>query len=140
MYAVSDEPSYVEVINQNLERLLVFETVFKEYVHTCKNIEKRNCYASESLDRLRLYFTKNVIKFCNFVDSVNAESAPCNYAAFHKVLVSGLCGIRSGVLNMLQAIDTDQVDHERFAAGLAEQQAARAQIDSAFSKILDPIF
>ena len=49
-------------------------------------------------------------------------------------------GIRSGVLNMLQAIDTDQVDHERFAAGLAEQQAARAQIDSAFSKILDPIF
>lgn len=87
MYAVSNEPSYVEVINQNLERLLVFETVFKEYVHTCKNIEKGNCYASESLDRLRLYFTKNVIKFCNFVDSVNAESAPCNYAAFHKVLV-----------------------------------------------------
>ena len=40
MYAVSNEPSYVEVINQNLERLLVFETVFKEYVHTCKNIEK----------------------------------------------------------------------------------------------------
>ena len=61
MYAVSNEPSYVEVINQNLERLLVFETVFKEYVHTCKNIEKGNCYASESLDRLRLYFTKNVI-------------------------------------------------------------------------------
>ena len=30
MYAVSNEPSYVEVINQNLERLLVFETVFKE--------------------------------------------------------------------------------------------------------------
>lgn len=52
MYAVSNEPSYVEVINQNLERLLVFETVFKEYVHTCKNIEKGNCYASESLDRL----------------------------------------------------------------------------------------
>lgn len=29
MYAVSNEPSYVEVINQNLERLLVFETVSK---------------------------------------------------------------------------------------------------------------
>ena len=43
MYAVSNEPSYVEVINQNLERLLVFEAVFKEYVHTCKNIEKGNC-------------------------------------------------------------------------------------------------
>lgn len=140
MYATSNAPSYVEVINQNLERLLVFETVFKEYVHTCKNIERGNCYASESLDRLRVYFTKNVIKFCSFVDSVDAEAAPCNYAAFHRVLVSGLRGIRSGVLDILQAIGPDQIDHERFDAGLAEQQAARAQIDSAFSKILDPIF
>ncbi|WP_423492856.1 hypothetical protein [Lacticaseibacillus paracasei] len=140
MHTRCQEPNYVEVVNQNLERLLVFETVFKEYVHTCKNIEKGNCYASESVDHLRLYFTKNVMKFCTFVDSVDAEAAPCNYAAFHKVLVNGLRGIRGGVLNMLQAIGTDKVDHDRFAAGLAEQQAARAEIDTAFSKILDPIF
>ena len=132
MHTRCQEPNYVEVVNQNLERLLVFETVFKEYVHTCN--------ASESLDHLRLYFTKNVMKFCTFVDSVDAEAAPCNYAAFHKVLVNGLRGIRGGVLNMLQAIGTDKVDHDRFAAGLAEQQAARAEIDTAFSKILDPIF
>jgi hypothetical protein len=87
-----------------------------------------------------VYFTKNVIKFCSFVDSVDAEAAPCNYAAFHRVLVNGLRGIRSGVLDILQAIGPDQIDHERFDAGLVEQQAARAQIDSAFSKILDPIF
>jgi hypothetical protein len=80
------------------------------------------------------------MKFCTFVDSMDAEAAPCNYAAFHKVLVNGLRGIRGGVLNMLQAIGTDKVDHDRFAAGLAEQQAARAEIDTAFSKILDPIF
>lgn len=56
------------------------------------------------------------------------------------MLVNGLRGIRSGVLDILQAIGPDQIDHERFDAGLVEQQAARAQIDSAFSKILDPIF
>ncbi|MFD1394021.1 hypothetical protein ACFQ3L_10635 [Lacticaseibacillus jixianensis] len=131
---------YVQCVNQELERLLVFETVFKEYAHTCHNIEKGNCLASESFERIHLYFTKNVIRFDRFVDQCAAVSAPSGYERFNQLLVHGLRGIRASLIDMLNAIQPDHVDHSQFSGALRQQQAAREQINNAFEEINVPAF
>lgn len=131
---------YVQCVNQELERLLVFETVFKEYAHTCHNIEKGNCLASESFERVHLYFTKNIIRFDRFVDQCAAVPAPSGYERFNQLLVNGLKGIREAVIEMLDAIQPDHVDHSQFSTALAQQQAARRQINTAFEEINVPAF
>lgn len=126
---------YVASVNQQLERLLVYETVFKEYVHTCRNIEKGNCYASESLARLRDYYSKNVLRFNRFVAQCEKLQAPRGYAAFNQALISGLEDIRAGILMTLSAIYDNGVEHPRFEQGVEEQQQARAEINEAFARI-----
>ncbi|WP_179395517.1 hypothetical protein [Lacticaseibacillus absianus] len=126
---------YVARVNQELERLLVFETVFKEYHHTCKNIEKGNCYASESFERIRLYLSKNILRFNRFVDQCAKLSAPHGYEDFNRTLIDGLQGIKKGVTLTLMAIEPDNLDATLFNAGLSQQEQARAEIDAAFSQI-----
>jgi len=134
------EALYIQTVNQYLERLLVFETVFKEYIHTCKNIDKGNCYASESLDRLKEYFSKNIIRFNTFVNKVGQLSAPTEYAAFNSHFVEALNEMREGVYGTLIAIDDDAVDHSRFDASVTQQQEAREKISSIFEYIGQPIY
>ncbi|WP_262316746.1 hypothetical protein [Lacticaseibacillus parakribbianus] len=126
---------YVQCVNQELERLLVFETVFKEYFHTCKNIEKGNCYASESFERLHLYLSKNILRYNRFVDQCAKVTAPRGYEEFNRRLIEGLQGIRNGVLLTLMAIEPDKLDASLFNAGLTTQKQARDAIDQAFSHI-----
>ncbi|MCI1894962.1 MAG: hypothetical protein LKJ29_01860 [Lactobacillus sp.] len=131
---------YIQCVNQELERLLVFETVFKEYAHTCRNIEKGNCLASESFSNIRLYFSKNIIRFDRFVQQCAKVTAPSGYERFNNTLIDGLKGIRKAVLAILGAIEPDHMDHEQFEDGLEAQKAARAEIDHAFEEINVPAF
>lgn len=126
---------YVITVNQKLERLLVFETVFKEFFHTCLNIEKGNCYASESLAQLRTYFSKNVISFNRFVDETARLCAPRGYQKFNQILIGSLAKIGTGVAMSLMAIEGNGVDHRLFETGIAQAEAARAAIDAAFDTI-----
>lgn len=129
---------YIAYVNAELERLLVYETVFKEYIHTCQNIEKGNCYASESLSRLREYFSKNVLRFNRFVDQCALVTAPKGYVTFNRQLIAGLRGIQHGVSVMLMGIECDQVNHQLFDTGLKQQKDARAAIDHAFMALEQP--
>ncbi|WP_125704275.1 hypothetical protein [Lacticaseibacillus daqingensis] len=126
---------YVACVNQELERLLVFETVFKEYLHTCKNIEKGNCYASENFDRLRLYLSKNILRYNRFVEQCARITAPSGYETFNQRLIEGLRGIKNGVTMTLRAIEPDRLNTRLFDAGMAQQVEARADIDAAFAQI-----
>ncbi|KRM72730.1 hypothetical protein [Lacticaseibacillus brantae] len=134
------EQTYIYTINQYIERLLVFETVFKEYAHTCQNIDKGNCYASESLSRLKEYFSKNLIRFNTFVQTVSQLSAPNKYAVFNQHFIEALKEMQSGAIGTLRAIDDENVDHSRFEASVEKQAQARQRISSIFEYIGQPIY
>lgn len=126
---------YVQVVNAQLERLLVYETVFKEYTQTCLNIERGHCYATENLERLRGYFSRNVLRFNRFVENYGKIQAPKEYGDFNALILSGLKGIKHGVSMMLMAIEKDGLNHGLFEAGLAKQKQSRTEIDGAFTHI-----
>ncbi|KRK70193.1 hypothetical protein [Lacticaseibacillus nasuensis] len=129
---------YIAYANAQLERLLVYETVFKEYVHTAKNIEKGNCYASESLERLRDYFSKNVLRFTKFIGEVEAVTPPAGFCNFHAELVGGLQDMSHAVSVTLMGIEPTGVNHQLFDVGCVQEAAARTRIDHAFDQLHQP--
>lgn len=126
---------YTAYVNRQLERLLVYQTVFKEYIHTCRNIEKGNCLASESLTSLRDYFSRNLLRFNRFIDECTATEAPAGYKRFNRIMLDGLRGVQQGASEVLMAIEPQHVDHQLLERGQAQQEQARMRIDSAFSVI-----
>lgn len=131
--------SYIVLINQYLERLLVFETVFSEYNQTTRNIVKGNCYASESLERIKDYFAKNAIRFDRFVSQINQVQAPDGYLTFNQRLLAALEQFNTGVLTTFNAISCDKIDQEQFETGISYQESAKAEISAAFDYIGQPI-
>ncbi|MCI1987333.1 MAG: hypothetical protein LKJ69_12395 [Lactobacillus sp.] len=126
---------YIQIVNQELDRLLVYETVFKEYTTTCHKLEIGNCYASENFERLHDYFSRNVLRFNHFVAECYRIQAPAEYTGFNQTLLTSLEAIKHAVSLMLMAIDVDGVNHTLYDSGLHEQARAHKALDAAFAAI-----
>ncbi len=126
---------YIQTVNIALERLLVYETVFKEYGLTCHKLEIGNCLATESFSQLHDYFSRNVLRFNRFVSDCSKFKAPHGYTTFNRTFIHCLEQTQQAVSMMLMAIEDDGVNHQLYDRGVKMQEQARAQLDAAFATI-----
>ncbi|MFD1484211.1 hypothetical protein ACFQ5J_03075 [Lacticaseibacillus baoqingensis] len=126
---------YIQLVNQELDRLLVYETVFKEYTATCHKLEIGNCFASENFEQLHDYFSRNVLRFNHFVSECYHIQPPAGFTDFNETLLTSLEAIKHAVSLMLMAIEPTGVNHPLYEAGLHEQARAHSELDAAFALI-----
>lgn len=131
MIAMSQD--YCRYMNQQLERLLVFEGVFKEYQRTVANIERGNCLASENLAALKDALCKNVLRFNRFVAECARHNVPENVQPVHQDVVAGMMIVSHGLEKVVAAINAVSVDHFYYEKGLSQHDAGLAHVNNAVS-------
>ena len=126
-------PEYLVVLNQVTNKLIIFEEVFSEYVHTAKDIIKGKALVGESLPLLQKYFSQNLQSLKQFANIIIAIPVESNCLELRENLNNAFQQYILSTKNLYTVINQDNL--EDYQAIIECRQAQRSQVLN-ISKIL----
>lgn len=113
--------NYYIQFNNFLERFLIFDNVFHEFVETSKRIEAGDGLVAENLPALKRDWLRNFGAFKNFIDHEVPQLADEHYRDFQKKINAALTKYGVAQYYLISAIDSENDCINHTQARVAEQ-------------------